>query len=384
MKKLKNGEANEEASKVKPQEINNEGVHEDPYIDESIPVNIPTDETSTTEISKMQNTEYSREIIDGVRQKVNFEKLVSLKHKTNDFLNEGVSQIKSLWNGMHGLMVHTEMFTVLFLIMMGVILLEVKNVFKKPHEFAKWRDTNFDVRHKRWFQQAVQLAEMGNFSRKYSPLGKKRILQLEHIRKVENFKSCEEILAQCPPDVEIKLNAIPDSIVEKMDVQPFPDISYDIEGDLVKHYVDSVITAQRLKKQGINFADFEDAKIIAYYQGQAIPVLEAAQLKEWLEEYPQEERQEQFENYLMDRMRFPSQSGSSGYQWTLDKVVSDFLKFCKENEIDNDDWLEGQRDTIDSDSLIEAFNYLILIVDKLGIEIKPSTTVNNDHKEENI
>lgn len=57
-------------------------------IDEGDFVRVATDATSVTKIASMRNTEYSRQIIDKVRTSVNFDKLVSLKNKTDDFLKE--------------------------------------------------------------------------------------------------------------------------------------------------------------------------------------------------------------------------------------------------------------------------------------------------------
>lgn len=342
-------------------------------------VNMSTDGTPVQIISIMQNTAYSREIIDEVRKSVDPNKLSSLKENKEAFRNEGVSQIKTLWHGIHGLNVHTEMFTVLFLIAMGVILIEIKNTFKKPHDFAKWRKSQFDPRHRRWFQQAVQLAEMGDFSRKYAALGKKRILQLESIRKREDFKSCEDILTQCPPDEDITVSTLPNEVVKRMEVEPFPDISYDLSDDLVKHYVDSVITFHRLKDQGISFADFDDAKLIAKYHGQAIPVQEAVQLKELLEENEEEKRPDLFENYVMDREKFPSKTGTKGYQFTLDKLVGDFLRYCRENQVEEDEeWLEEQKDSLDTKALTEAIKYLQMIAEKVGVNLETNSDNNKE------
>lgn len=364
----KQKEAKKKSSQVKSQEpirepLPKEMTPEEEQEEFNERIRICTDSTPVQEFTFVHNTSYSREIIDGVRESVNLEKLMSLKKNRAEFLKEGAEQIKTLWHGIHGLIVHSEMFTVLFLIAMGVIQIEMRKMFTKLSEFTKWRDATFDVRHKRWLQIGVQLAEMGNFPRKYASLGKKRILQLESIRKREGLKSCEEIFALCPPDEEITFKSIPDEVIQKMDIEPFPDISYDLEEDLVKEYVDSVITFHRLKNVGIDFADFDHAKLITHYYEQAIPVEDATQIQTWLSEQEEEKREKLFNDYVKDRGRFPSKKGS-GYKFSLNKVVGDILKICSNIKFDDNDWFLERKDIIDKTSLSEAVKYLTLILEK--------------------
>jgi len=328
---------------------------------------ITSDATSVQEISIMQTAKYSENIIDEVRSKFNLEELKKLKSNRSAYLHEGRKQIDSLWNGIHALNIHTEMFTVLFLIAMGSILKEIKESFAKPHHYAKWRRDNFDIRHKRLFQQAMQLTEMGEFSRKYSALGKTRILQLEYIRKEEGKKSCEDILVESPEYEEIVDSALPDKVVKKMNVEPFPDISYDLDNERVKHYVNSVITYERLKKLGMSYVDFDQAKLISYYNGQAIPVKKAQQIKDLLDKKPAKDRPVLFDNLVMDRMKISFlSSGVHKSSLSLNKLISDFLRFCHETDYKNKDWLIKQKALVDKNMIMEASFHLNTIAVQMG------------------
>lgn len=329
-----------------------------------------SDSTAVIEISIMKNKKYSEEIIDKVKDSYSIDRLQELKGDRKNYLAEARDQINTLWEGIHGLVIHTEMFTVLFLIAVGVILRAIKDEFEKPHEFARWRDTTFGIRHCRLFQQAIQLEGMGNFSRKYAPIGKTRLLQLEHIRKAEKMDSCEALLRECQVYDEITEDVLPDEVVERMDVEPFPDISYDLDTEQIKHYVNSIITYKRLRKLGLNFVDFEHAQIISEDYQQAIPMREATVLQKHLEEYTtRKKRLDIFNSILMDGSKIVSSKGGkkeSGY--SLNKHVSDLITFCRDGQLDNDEWIEEQKRLIEKEAVLQALNYLNLISQKMGFD----------------
>jgi len=328
-----------------------------------------SDGTSIPEISIMENLEYSREIISEVRNVFNLSILRDGKLKKNPkkYLGEAHKQIDALWDGIHGLVIHTEMFTVLFLVAIGSILKEIKDEFEKPHEFARWRDTTFGIRHRRLFQQAIQLEAMGEFSRKYSPIGKTRLLQLEHIRKVEKMESCEDLLRECQVYDEITEDVLPDKIVEKMDVEPFPDISYDLDSEQIKRYVNSIVSYKRFRRVGLNFVDFEYAQIISEDYQQAIPKRDVVVLKSHLEKYPPKKRLDIFKSFVMDGSKIGSlNSKNKRSRYSLNKHISDLITFFKKGNLDDDGWIKRQKKFVDKDLVQQGMNYLNLIADKMG------------------
>jgi hypothetical protein len=329
---------------------------------------IASDSTAVLEFSFTGNTRFSEQIIHGVRATCDLEKLKGLKGKKQEYLNEGREQINALWHGIHALNIHTEMFTVFFLIAMGSILNEIKESFERPHEFARWRDSTFGSRHKRLFQEAEQLAGMGDFSRKYAAMGKTRILQIEAIRDAESKASCEDILRESTVYNAIAESALPDEVVTRLNEEPFPDISYDSDCQRVKNYVSSIITQRRLINAGITYVDFDQAQLIAEYCGEAIQVNEVKRIKAKLDKIDEAERPAFFNNLVMDRMKnTPANVRDSKSVYSLNKVIADFVRYCKNINFDDTAWLAKQQELIDRNSVFLALNYLNQVIVKLEL-----------------
>jgi hypothetical protein len=328
---------------------------------------VPLDGTSFAEFSEMQSPDYSKAIITQAKEIYNLDRLKNWDGSEQAYLAEGQKQINLLWNAIHGINIHTEMFTVYFLIAIGTILNEIEKHFNKPHQFTKWRDQTFDRRHKRLFQQAQQLANMGNFPKKYGAIGKNRILQLESIRKTMNVPSCEDLLTMSPNVDDIKKFAVPDANISETNAIPLPDLSYDFDGNRLKQHVNSIIILYRLRNAGINYADFDHASLIAEYLNDAITVKDTEELKNWLDQYPEEERSKKFDFYVMDRMKKPSEMESIAKSpISITKIATDLLKYCKTNDIEEnvDEWWENQRDYIDQDIIRHGHRLLNIIVSK--------------------
>lgn len=325
------------------------------------------DSTALVEYRIVDNVTYSREIIDDVRNTYDLNKLVSLRKQRNQYLEEAKKQILKTWHGTISLSVHTELYTTLFLIAMGTILLEIEVSFEKKSQFVKWRRDNFSERQTRYFQQAVQLAKMGRFAQRYAAMGKKRLLQIEHIRKVEEVDSCEELLVQTPPEKDIKDAVIP---AKKFKENPIPDISEDLDGELVKRWVDSVTTFHRLRHAGIDVAEKEHARLIAAYKKQAIPVREAEDIRRWLDKHPKKQWAELFDNFIMDRMTFASEHTfqPAGPSYSFNHLVAKLLNFLRKAELDNKEWIEAQRKILDSDATLEAHAFFTLYMKKMGLK----------------
>jgi hypothetical protein len=329
---------------------------------------IASDSTAVLEFSFTDNAWYSEEIIRGVRSTYDPEKLRGLKGKSQEYLNEGEKQIHSLWHGIFAINTHTEMFTVLFLIAMGSTLEEIRESFESPHEFARWRDTTFGSRHKRLFQEAEQLARMGDFSRRFAAMGKTRVLQLETIRKAEGKASCEDILRECPVYDAIAEIALPDDVVTRLKVEPFPDLSYDSDGERVKNYVSGIITQRRLMNAGIDYVDFDQAQLIAEYGGEAIQVKEVDRIKTMLDKVAEADRPTFFDNLVMDRMKnTPANVRDSKSVYSLNKVIADLIRYCKNINFDDAAWLAKQQELIDKDSVFRAWDYLNRVIVKLEL-----------------
>ena len=325
------------------------------------------DTTAVVEYVIVDNVSYSREIIDDVRKTYDLHKLISLRKQRNQYLEEAKKQILKTWHGTISLSVHTELYTTLFLIAMGTILLEIEASFENKSKFVKWRRDNFSERQTRYFQQAVQLAKMGRFAQRYAAIGKKRLLQIEHIRKVEELDTCEELLVQNPPERDIKGAVIPTKAFRE---NPIPDISEDLDGEVVKRWVDSMTTSHRLKHAGIDVAEKEHAGLIADYKKQALPVREAEDIRRWLDKHPKKQWAELFDNFIMDRMVFDSEKTSqpAGPNYSFNHLVAKLLNFLRKAELDNKEWIEAQRKVLDSDATLEAYAFLTLYMKMMGLK----------------
>jgi len=342
---------------------------------------VASDGTSITEFYIVNNKKYSEEIIHNVRTVYNPEKLIGLKDNQEEYLCEGKAQINALWQCIHSLDIHTQMFTVLFLIAIGCILQEIRKSFEHPHEFARWRDSSFGSRHKRLFQEAVQLAEMGDFPKRYAAIGKTRILQLETIRKADCKSSCEDILRESSAYKIISESALPHEVVEKLNIEPFPDISFDEDNQRVKNYVSSIITRKRLENSGIDYADFDQAQLITEYYGEAIPANEIKRIKTILNKADEADRPEIFSNLVMDRMKnTPVDVRDSRSIYSLNKVIADFIRYCRKINFGDREWIERQKVLIDGNSVRQAMDYLNQIILSLELDTEENISQYFNHQ----
>ena len=153
-----------------------------------------------------------------------------------------------------------------------------------------------------------------------------------------------------------------------MDEEPFPDISYDLDNELVKLYVNGVITLKRLQHLGMDYVDFGHAQLIASYYERAMPAKLTKSLKEYMKKFPKKKRPDIFDSIVMDGMKTVSlNGGSKKSEYSLNKVVSDLLRFCEENSIDDDDWLEQQKGLVNANDVIQARDYLNRLANKMGL-----------------
>ena len=306
------------------------------------------DSTSVIEFKFVDNTKYSQEIIEGARAAYNPDKLESLKTQQDltAFYQEGKSQILAQWHADQALNVHTDMFRVVFQINVGEILNTIEPTFKKKAEYTAWIKDNFEDKHIRYLQQARQLADMGDFARNYAAAGKNRLLALENLRKVEKKKECEALFNK----------------------HPLPDMTEDGDGHLLKRQIDSVITLHRLQKAGLRSATFEQAALIASYNQDAMAVKTAEEVNTWLEQNPEEARPALFDRYIQDEMTYPSEHPYiPAPKASLNKILSDLLQAYENANIDDDSWIERQREVLDVKSLRSAQTFINRLIDRIGV-----------------
>lgn len=306
------------------------------------------DGTSFDEFRLVDNIKYSEEIIAAARAAYDPEKLKALKEgeNLNAFLEESRKQALTQWHADQALAVHSDMFRVLCQISAGEILNMVEARFGKKSLFTEWLSNNFDNRHIRYFQQAKQLADIGDFAKEIAAVGKNRILSLESLRKVEKKRDCLDLFH----------------------AHPFPDMTDDDDGREMKKHVDAVISLHRLMRAGIRFATFENAATISSTLNEAMPVKKADEVQKWLLQHEESQRSALFAHYVQDQLTFPSDAPYvPAPKESLNKILADFLDYSKD-KIQDTAWVETQRKIIDINTLITAQQLLVDLIEKLKPE----------------
>lgn len=266
------------------------------------------DNTSVTEISLMRNDKFAPEIIQKIMNPEHVKKIVALreKNKVPELLSEGKKRIIYICKGIDSLKVHTSMFIVLSMMVIGRILNEIyTSLGSNRSEYAKWVKKNFGGHHRRYFQQARQLVAMGDFATKYSSLGKNRLLQINRVQDIEAYK---EIIRD----------------------HPYPDISTDMKGKIFTEHTDAVISLYNLRQGGIDFAEYDQAYLLGTFNKQWIEQKTVKQIKDWLDKFPTiEEKKERFDDYIMNKMAIPSDREYQpvGNLQSLNKILADLVSF---------------------------------------------------------
>lgn len=315
------------------------------------------DSTSIPDFFAVSNTNYSQERIDAALAAFNLERIVELKKGPNleEFLAESIRQILTQWQADISVRTHSDMWRVLFQINVGNILNEVEPTFKKKKHYMRWLRDNFGIKHLRYLQQARNLADMGEFAREYAAAGKNRLLILYNLMKIEERTECTALFAN----------------------HPLPDITEDDNGRVLKHHIDTVITLHRLQDVGISSITFDHAGIVASLLKDAVSVQKVNEINTWLMSHTKFERPALFDRYIQDHMTYPpAQHCIPAPRASLNKILTDLLKYQHNGDMENDDWLERQRTLIDIDTLMSAQKLLGDLIDKMGFE-RPANTTSN-------
>jgi hypothetical protein len=310
------------------------------------------DGTSIVEFPSVNNDKYSNEIIRKYQKKFDYKKFKELEGNNRAYLKEGKKQIVYQWHGIQELSVHTEMFTVKFLINIGTILNDIEAVLKTKSRYMTWLRKNFGHKHLRYWQQAKQLAKMGKFAEDYASLGKNRLLSFARIQSIAK-KEYEALLR----------------------LYPFYDTTQDHDGLLFKQHVDGILTLYRLKEEKVDFVDFKQAELIASILKEALPAKTATKIAKWLDQFKTDEmKKEWLENLILNHMQFPDQpSPAKKGQVKLREHLAFLINFGKQETLADETQIESVRDLVDRDALNGLNRLIQLLAEKLNIELAPPT-----------
>lgn len=319
------------------------------------------DGTSLAEITVMANDKYSGELVADVRRIFNFEKFVRLKDKNfQRYLNIGKFQIEEIWARYESLNTHTNMFNVAFLISIGLILNDIEASFGRKSLYMSWLRENFGHKHMRYFQQAKQLAHMGHFSRINAGLGKNRLLEFNRLQEQQG-QSYEDLI----------------------NLHPFEDITLDMDGSLFKEHVDAITTYYRLKENGIDFVEFDQAELIASFLHQPLGVKKTRAIKKWLDN--QDDKEGAFNDLVMNKMVVPYDVPEVEIsRASLNNLFAQIANFSEDIEAGDEEWVRLQKRRISREIMVNAYNVIIKLAGKLDIDLEESATDQEDQGEQEV
>jgi len=209
----------------------------------------------------------------------------------------------------------------------------------------KWLRAHFGHKHLRYFQHAKQLDNMGAFARNFASLGKNRLLELERTRK-ELGESFFSLLSQFP----------------------FEDTTQDHDGALFKEHVDGVITYHRMRNAGIDSVEFDQAALIGAQLNGAITKKMANQISQWLSD--KDDKTQALDDLILNKLAYPDSGGSQQpSRPSIRKHLADLVNYSESLDYGNSDWITTIRDQVDEEDLSKAYNFLVLLADKLGITL---------------
>lgn len=306
------------------------------------------DGTSHAEISLKRNIRYSEEIIDEIENQLDYEELEGIKHEDIERYYETVEKtINYLWRRLEALTAHTDMFKVIILVHIGKMLNDVEFNMNDKSEYSKWINSKFYYQHIRYFQQAKQLANKESIAKSYASIGKNRLLEL--IRLEETGYSFEDIKNEYD---------LPDT-AERQDITFF------------KERIDGIITHKRLIHNEVEI-DYNDSHLLASIIHRPIQVKEAHNIKNWLEDFNENEKQDALDHLLLNKFTYPYHKKEAQRESAPRSFNSIFEEFTTNyNQVfERSKDTEELKDKIDPYLLKEAYKSLKNISEKLGIDLE--------------
>ena len=318
------------------------------YDGPTLPVTMDT--TSHLQISQMLNAKFSKELFNDADKIFSISKLDRFKQrKFETYLKEGKKQILVLWHCIESFTTHSNLFRTSFLIAIGHVLNHIESSHENKSAYMEWLRSNFGHKHLRYFQHAKQLDNMGAFARNYASLGKNRLLELERTRK-ELGESFYTLLSQFP----------------------FEDTTQDHDGALFKEHVDGVITYHRMRNAGIDSVEFDQAALVGAQLNGAITKKMAKQISQWLSD--KEDKTDALDDLILNKLAYPdSDVAREPSRPSIRKHIADLVNYSDSLNYGNDDWIAAIRDQIIEEDLSKAYNFIVLLADKLRINLTKSS-----------
>lgn len=312
------------------------------------------------------NGNYLLEIIQKGDDAYNENELKQLKTEAEEeakaqrkYLKVAEKQIKDLCQSIDSLDTQSGTHLVNYYINVGKILNEVENSILQKSLYNTWFKEKFGYEHIRYFQHAKQLAKMGNFASEYAYLGKKRLVQLDHIKRSKNLKSFENILNN-------------DHYKEYI---PSGNGNSD---KISKTHTDAIISMYRFWDKDIDFIKFEQAMEMVKPIYSAVKVSTIDELKKWLdklENIDEEKKRDLAIKYINNDLENLEDEQSKKLKEIKNvkegpnKLLNAITKFYNKIDFDKSDKVKKLKETISRDSIIKAHKSISELMSKLNIPV---------------
>ncbi|MGA1868836.1 MAG: hypothetical protein ACMUJM_09840 [bacterium] len=284
-------------------------------------------------------------IVEGFNE--NPEKAESASQQST--LDSVKNAIIELFNRVDYLQVNNKKNVVLLLIEAGKRLNSIEKKLRNKTAYRQWIRSFINTEHNiRKMQHSKQLARMGDIAVKYAGMGKNRLLEINRVQK--------------ETDIPIEV------LIQKMDMHTT------IEDDerSFNMCIDALITQHRFSKKDMNFVSFDDAKKIVIKNRKVLNVNQAEEVRKLLD--PFQNKEEKFKEILendIDQIIGPKGSSNHIGSEKNDLVLSKFLIYLKEIDVDNQDMIDEIKNSQTYGIIIQIRDYLTKLVEKVDINNEP-------------
>jgi len=156
---------------------------------------------------------------------------------------------------------------------------------------------------------------------------------------------------------------------------PFSETTMDMDGKLFSDHVDTIITLDRFLNAGIDYVQFDQAKLMACYGREAVKVGVIGDLKAQLDLV--DNKEELLDMFVMNKMQLQDGRESSGMGQSLAKRLADLDDYLskKKKQLDDPKYLEGLKGSIE-EPLARVYKALGSLIRK--IKVKQATGESNE------
>jgi hypothetical protein len=134
-----------------------------------------------------------------------------------------------------------------------------------------------------------------------------------------------------------------------------------------------------MRNAGIDSVEFDQAALIGAQLNGAITKKMANQISQWLND--KDDKTTALDDLILNKMTYPDSDGTrQPSRPSIRKHLADLVNYFESVDYKNDDWISAIRDQIDEENLSKAYNFLVLLADKLGINLTKPRANNRNRK----